>query len=64
MSNKQRNIEAVFIHRPIATGQVRGSRNVRPDVEAAVCGIVYALFGENLLPPCNPTAMWHRKQAA
>jgi hypothetical protein len=52
MSNKTRNIEAVRIHRPLATGQVR------TDVEAAVCAIINVIFGVDLLPPCNPKALW------
>jgi hypothetical protein len=64
MSNKQRNAEAVLIHRPIVTGQVRGSRDLRPEVEAAIIGIIFAIFGENLLPPCNPKAMWQGRKAA
>jgi hypothetical protein len=64
MCNKKRNIEAVRIHRPIVTGQVRGTRGVRPDVEAAIVCIIDVVFGVNLLPPCNPAAMWHGKRAA
>jgi hypothetical protein len=55
MSNHQRNIEAVFIHRPIATGQVRGKE---ADIEAAVTALVYILTGEDLLPPRRPETMW------
>lgn len=64
MSNKQRNTEAVMIHRPIVTGQVRGSRDVPADVEAAVFGIIYAVFGIDLLPPCNPAALWQGRRVA
>lgn len=58
MSNKQRNAEALLIHRPVVTGQIATR------VEAAVCGIVLAIFGVDLLPPGNPAAMWQapRKQ--
>lgn len=64
MSNQIRNAQAVWIHRPVITGQVRGTRGILPEVEAAIYGIVFALFGENLLPPCNPAAMWQGKRVA
>lgn len=58
MSNKQRNIEAVCIHRPVTTGQVK------TDVEAAVITIVRVLTGEDLLPPCNPKALWQGRRVS
>lgn len=64
MSNEIRNAQAVLIHRPVITGQVRGERGILPEVEAAVYGIVFAIFGVNLLPPCNPKAMWQGSRVA
>jgi hypothetical protein len=52
MSNRQANIEAVRIYRPVATGQVRTTD------EAAIIAIVDVIFGVNLLQPCHPSAMW------
>lgn len=64
MSNEQRNIEAMCIYRPVATGQVRPSRdNGRmPYVEAAINTIVRVVFGVDLLPPCNPAALWQGRR--
>lgn len=52
MSNRQRNVEAVRIHRPIVSGQVRS------EVEAVVIAIVDIIFGVNLLPPMPQGVMW------
>lgn len=54
MSNKQRNVEATLIHRPVATGQAKDN------LEAVISAIVLILFGIDLLPPCNPNALFHR----
>lgn len=64
MNNRIRNAQAVHIHRPVATGQVKPGRpNEDPETEAAVNAIVLIIFGVDLLPPCNPNALWHgRKQ--
>jgi hypothetical protein len=62
MSNQIRNAQAVLIHRPVITGQVRGTRGMLPEVEAAINGIIFAVFGIDLLPPCNPAAMWQGKR--
>lgn len=59
MSNKVRNIEAALIYRPVITGQVGG---VDADIEAAVYGIIFAIFGVDLLPPCNPATLWHNRK--
>jgi hypothetical protein len=60
LNNKMRNAQAVHIHRPVATGQVRPGRRPNEDAEteAAITAIVLFITGEDLLPPCNPTAMW------
>lgn len=61
MSNKARNAEAVHIHRPLITGQLRG---INADIEAAITGIVAVVFGVSLLPPCNPKALWRSPRRA
>lgn len=57
MSNKQRNLEATHIHRPIATGQIRG-KGRSATLEAWAIAVVAILFGINLLPPASYGAMW------
>lgn len=51
-TKRQANAEAVLIHRAVITGRAKTR------TEAAVCGIILSIFGEDLLPPGNPEAMW------
>jgi hypothetical protein len=63
-SNKLLNAEAVRIHRPVATGQVKPGRRPNEDAEteAAITAIVLIVFGVDLLPPCNPATLWQGRK--